>query len=105
MVFALVEDTIVTAIDHKPKRTRRLARLRNVEMHPRVGILVHHYEDDWRRLWWVRADGAGHTVDRLSSDHRAALVDKYDQYRSRPPAGPGLLIAVDSVTGWEFEAD
>src|SRR5579884_3748103 len=58
ITFALLDShTLVTAVDHKPKRTRALVRLANIEANPRVSALVDHYEADWERLWWVRADG------------------------------------------------
>ena len=42
-VFAFEGDTIYTPIDHKPKRTRRLQRLRNIEANPDAAVLVDHY--------------------------------------------------------------
>src|SRR5688500_19241557 len=69
MVFALVDDTVYSAVDAKPKRSRRLQRLVNLRAHPRCALLVDHYEDDWRRLWWVRADGHGEVVDEPSAAH------------------------------------
>ena len=56
IVFALVGETVFSAVDAKPKRSRDLQRLANVRADPRCALLVDHYEDDWRRLWWVRAD-------------------------------------------------
>ena len=51
-------DRIVTAVDHKPKSTPALRRLRNIAEHPEVTVLVDHYENDWDRLWWVRLRGS-----------------------------------------------
>src|SRR5579862_2932491 len=63
ITFALIgESTLVTAVDHKPKRTTALRRLANIAAHPQVSVLVDHYEDDWDRLWWVRADGRARVV-------------------------------------------
>ena len=52
------EETLVFAVDHKPKTSRRLRRLRLIEADPRVAVLADRYDDDWRLLWWVRADGS-----------------------------------------------
>ncbi len=49
-------ELIVFAVDHKPKSTTALRRLDNIAANPRVAFLVDHYDDDWDRLWWVRAD-------------------------------------------------
>ena len=55
--FALEGDTLYTAVDHKPKRSRDLQRLENIAANPAVSLLVDHYDEDWAQLWWVRADG------------------------------------------------
>ena len=52
--FALDGDTLYTAVDEKPKRTRQLARLDDIERDPRVEVVIDHYDDDWTQLWWVR---------------------------------------------------
>ena len=57
VTFAVLGDIIVIAIDHKPKRSMNLKRLRNIADNPRVSLLVDRYDDDWSQLWWVRADG------------------------------------------------
>jgi len=94
---------LVTAVDHKPKRTTRLARLVNIERNPAVTLLVDHRDaDDWNQLWWVRAHGRARVVDHgpLHSSAVEALAKKYPQYRQRPPAGPAVRITVDRWTGW-----
>jgi PPOX class probable F420-dependent enzyme len=105
--FALDGDTLVSAVDEKPKRSRRLRRLENVRANPHVALLVHHYEDDWRRLWWVRLRGRARVVDEGPEVERAVrlLVGKYVQYREAPPAGPILAVAVEEWRGWVASAD
>jgi PPOX class probable F420-dependent enzyme len=98
VTFALRGDTVVIAVDHKPKRTTDLRRLRNIEADPRVSLLADHYAEDWTRLWWVRADGTARVV-REGGDV-GELVAKYPQYAARPPAGPVILVAVTSWRGW-----
>ena len=63
IVFALVGDTVYSAVDHKPKASVRLQRLENLRHEPRCSLLVDHYDDDWGRLWWVRADGTAEVLD------------------------------------------
>lgn len=89
---------IVSAVDHKPKRTQRLQRLANVAVHPEVTVLVDHYDDDWSRLWWVRL--RGHAVEQPDPEGLGALCEKYDQYRQEPPRGPMLRIVVTALQGW-----
>ena len=102
VVFALVGDTAFSAVDAKPKRTTELQRLANVRAEPRCALLVDHYEDDWRRLWWVRADGVGAVVDSPTADHPGiqALVQRFSQYRDEPPSGPLLVVTVQRWSGW-----
>jgi PPOX class probable F420-dependent enzyme len=99
IVFAVAGDRIHTAVDGKPKSTRRLRRLANIAAEPRVSVLADHYEDDWSALWWVRADGVARVLDE-SPEGLAALVDRYPHYRAAPPPGPFLEITVDRWTTW-----
>lgn len=103
VTFAIVAGNVVTAIDHKPKRTERLQRLINVEATPWASLLVDHYDEDWDRLWWVRVDGpaAIHQDDELRSDAVGALVGKYPQYERQPPRGPVIVLAQDRLTWWD----
>ncbi|NYI82460.1 PPOX class probable F420-dependent enzyme [Saccharopolyspora hordei] len=101
ITFAVAGDVVVTAVDHKPKRTTQLRRLRNVVENPQVTVLADHYDDDWDRLWWVRADGRAEVAD--APDHPdlvAALVAKYPQYREERPNGRLIVVRVDRWSGW-----
>ena len=104
--FALDRDVLYSAVDEKPKRSRRLQRIENVRAHPDVAVLVDHYEEDWSRLWWVRLRGRGRVVERGREFELALrlLAEKYDQYRRRPPPGPVLAIAIDEWRGWSATA-
>ena len=107
IVFALHQDLIVTAVDHKPKRTQRLQRILNIERDSRVAVLADHYEDAWERLWWVRADGTA-SIFEPGADREDALdrlADKYTQYRANRPSGPVVGITVTRWTGWRATPD
>jgi PPOX class probable F420-dependent enzyme len=99
-------DRIVTAVDHKPKATTRLRRLRNIAEHPEVTVLVDHYENDWERLWWVRLRGVASIVTHGPAFDEAvdALVDRYEQYRIERPAGPVIDVAIAAWTTWKAQA-
>jgi PPOX class probable F420-dependent enzyme len=100
--FAVDGDTVYSAVDHKPKRTARLARLADIAANPAVSLVVDHYEVDWSRLWWVRFDGSARVAEDGPSWDRGVelLVAKYAQYRERPPSGPVIVIAVERVRAW-----
>lgn len=109
VVFARHGDVVVTAVDHKPKRSQRLGRLRNIAAHPAVSLLVDVYDEDWDRLWWIRADGSARTLppdapDAQTRQEYATAIEllrqKYPQYRQRPPEGPVIAVGVLRWTGW-----
>jgi len=106
MTFALLDEaTVVSAVDHKPKRTTALKRLANIVAHPAVSILVDHYEDDWSRLWWARADGRARVIEPPvdPAEHARAvraLQERYPAYRDRPPDGSIVVITVERWSGW-----
>jgi PPOX class probable F420-dependent enzyme len=104
IVFAVDGDTVHTAVDAKPKRTAALQRLANIAAQPAVSLLADHYEDDWSRLWWVRADGAA-TVRGHDERALALLAARYPQYRPEPPDGPFISIAIERWTGWASAPD
>ncbi len=95
----------VFAVDHKPKSTGRLRRLRLIEAAAQVCLLADHYEQDWARLWWVRADGHARLLEPEDggAGRRAALdalVARYPQYQEVEPAGTVVQIAVRRWVGW-----
>ena len=102
VTFAVEGGLVYTAVDHKPKSTRSLLRLDNIARRPQVALLADHYSDDWDELWWVRVDGRASVVaDADEARHPIdALVERYEQYRKRRPAGPAIVIRVDHWTGW-----
>jgi PPOX class probable F420-dependent enzyme len=107
IVFALLGDTLYTAVDEKPKRSRTLRRIENARERPDVTVLVDHYEDDWTRLWWVRLSGRARVLDDESdetADALAALTAKYEQYREAPPGLPVLAVDIVAWRGWAAEA-
>jgi PPOX class probable F420-dependent enzyme len=102
IVFALDGDTLYFAVDAKPKKTTKLARLKNIAINPAVSVLVDHYEDDWTRLWWVRADGTAHVITDDAGAQRAIdlLANRYAQHATDRPGGPVVAIHIDRLTGW-----
>ena len=96
--FALVGEMLYTVVDEKPKRTRRLQRLRNIEVDPRVEVVIDEYDEDWSRLWWVRLRGSARIVD---DPHAVELLsEKYPQYRESPPSGPAIAVSIDERIEW-----
>lgn len=102
VTFAFDGERIVTAIDHKPKTTTDLQRLKNIEAHAVASVMVDHYEDDWSRLWWVRGDASAEIVHDGPSRGRAIaqLTVKYAQYQDNPPRGPVIVLTIERWVSW-----
>lgn len=109
-VFVVVEQGSATRlywmVDEKPKRSKELQRLRNIEHQPAVELVVDEYDEDWARLWWVRARGRARVV--VEADERDAALGllraKYPQYGSTDDPGLVVAIEVDAITGWDSTA-
>jgi PPOX class probable F420-dependent enzyme len=108
ITFAISAETLVTAVDAKPKRTTKLQRLQNLRANPAVSIIVDHYAEDWSALWWIRIDGLATIVSREfePGDSRAPsaatepLIAKYPQYQVTPPDGPVIIVKPMRWTMW-----
>ena len=100
VVFVVREETVYSAVDAKPKRTTSLRRLANVAENPAVSLLVDHYEDDWDRLWWVRADGRGRVLDGSMPEAARAIELLRARYPQQRAAGAVLAVDVQRWSGW-----
>lgn len=102
VVFAVDGDTIWTATDAKPKRGGALRRYANVRANPAVTLLVQHWDEDWSRLWWVRADGLATVHEDAEPVARATalLRAKYPQYAAVEVGAPVLEVTVRRWRGW-----
>ena len=102
VTFAVDDDLIYITVDHKPKTTVKLKRLRNIRENPRVALLADHYDDDWDQLWWVRVDGWASIVEdsRAVAHPIDSLAERYEQYRAVRPVGPVIVIQADNWAGW-----
>ena len=101
VTFAVEGGAVWSAIDEKPKRTRRPARLRYLSRRPEAALLVDVYDDDWSRLAWVQLMGSVEIVDASNApDALKALAAKYTQYAERTPPGPLLRLRVERALQW-----
>ncbi|MBI5948515.1 MAG: TIGR03668 family PPOX class F420-dependent oxidoreductase [Chloroflexi bacterium] len=105
--YALVDGEIVIAVDEKPKRGGKLARVRDIERDPRATLLVDRYDEDWVRLAWVRFDCRA-TVEPAGDRLPGALVAlraRYPQYAAMALEGlPVIVLLPEGVVGWRWGA-
>jgi PPOX class probable F420-dependent enzyme len=103
--FAIDGDAVYSAVDAKPKRSPDLRRLRNIAANPHVALVADHYDDDWTRLWWTRADGIARVLehgDPLRERAAQLLAARYEQYRESPPEERAVVIEVERWSGWSW---
>lgn len=98
--------TIYSAVDAKPKRTRRLRRIRNILENPKVALVVDEYDEEWSRLRWVIVEGRADLLDS-GADHARALdllQTKYPQYRALglPPEAPVIRVVPQRLLAWRY---
>lgn len=98
--FVLLGETLYHAIDAKPKSVApdQLRRVVNLRANPNATLLIDHYVEDWRRLWYAQFAGRGRLLV-FGPEHRRAIIAlrrKYPQYRSTVPLpADALVIALD----------
>jgi PPOX class probable F420-dependent enzyme len=98
ITFARVGNTIVSAIDDKPKRGVP-ARIERLRRHPRAALTVDRYDADWTRLAWVQLLGDV-TIEDIDPEALIALQHRYPAYRDTPPRGPLLKLRPIRVLTW-----
>lgn len=106
--FAYDGQAIYSAIDHKPKRRTGygMKRIRNIVDNPQVAFLVHHYEEDWQRLYYIMVRGPASILETGDErQHAMTLLEaKYVQYHERHLAqGDGFVIKIvpQTVHRWD----
>ncbi|WP_410579532.1 TIGR03668 family PPOX class F420-dependent oxidoreductase [Amycolatopsis sp. lyj-108] len=102
VTFVVEGDSVTFAIDHKPKSTTALRRLKNIAENPVVSFLTDHYAEHWTGLWWARADGVARVL--TDPDEQALPVrllrEKYPQYEAQPAPHAVVSTLVHSWSGW-----
>jgi PPOX class probable F420-dependent enzyme len=97
ITYARLGDTLVSAIDDKPKR-RTPARLRRLRADPRATVTIDRYDDDWTRLAWVQVLATA-TITDLHPPALAALRARYPAYATAPP-GPLITFTPVRILCW-----
>jgi PPOX class probable F420-dependent enzyme len=102
---------VYTPLDEKRKRVtdpHRLARVRDLIARPQVTLPVDRWDENWRRLGWLRLEGAAVLLEPAGDarpEHAAAVAAlraKYPQYaRQDLEARPVIRVAVSGVLGWQ----
>ena len=105
--FAVVGQTVYSAIDEKPKRGEpsSLRRVRNVLSNPEAMLVADVYDDaDWSRLGFVLLSGRARMIEPGRDEHATAVArlrERYGQYREMAlDQRPVLALDVERVATW-----
>jgi PPOX class probable F420-dependent enzyme len=98
VTFARVRDTLVSAIDLKPKRGTP-ARIERLRRDPRATLTVDRYDADWAKLAWVQVLGTA-AIEPIDEPALRALQHRYPAYRDEPPPGPLIRLSPTRVLTW-----
>lgn len=104
--YAFDGSQFYTPLDEKPKRVpyRALQRVRNIEVHPDVALLIDRYEEDWTRLGYLLVRGRARLLEPGDWGHRqtlALLRSRYQQYLEMAlEERPVIAIAPYAITSW-----
>ena len=102
--------SVYSPLDEKPKSVsdpHQLQRVRDLLVLPAATLLVDRWDEDWRRLGWLRCYGVAELMEpepREVEEHTravAALRAKYPQYVVHDLAArPIIRIRVDRALSW-----
>lgn len=111
LVTVYLDGRFWSAVDGKPKRGSNLQRIRNAIANPKGSLLFDYYENDWKRLWWIRAQVELSVVrlDSLDAETartvKLALERKYPQYSDTPVFyDPPTLLSMHPVSFHSWSA-
>lgn len=99
-----------TPLDEKRKRVSddSLQRVRNIESHPQVALVIDRYSDDWSQLGYVLVHGHAELIHPGDPSHSNALVllrQRYPQYREMAlEQRPVIAILPERITSWGLQA-
>ena len=93
-------------LDEKPKRsdTRKLQRVRNIQVRAEASLLIDRYDDDWSRLGYLLVRASAALVEPGTLEHTHALLllrDRYPQYQTmRLDELPVIELTPIHVVSW-----
>lgn len=107
--FASDGHFIYSVLDQKPKRAAltRLRRVRNIQANSQVSLVVDHYDEDWRRLWYILVSGGAELLVEGNERNSSIVLlrAKYLQYREMDiDQNPVIKITPDRVVSWGTDA-
>ena len=103
--FNCTGNNIYITIDEKPKvtGTKPLKRIRNIEINPKVSLVLDRYEEDWSRLAWVLISGHADILNG-GKEHMVAqesLCFRYPQLTKMVlDELPVIAVRIKKIVSW-----
>jgi Predicted flavin-nucleotide-binding protein len=107
VVYIIQNENVYVPLDEKPKTVSisELKRVKNIQENPKVCFLVHHYDEDWTKLWFVMITGYASLLDstseKLTTIHNKFL-SKYSQYNKIGLANFYIKIRINKTIYWKY---
>lgn len=103
VVFAVVDQDLVTPIDRKPKSGKTLGRLRNLERDPRVALLADRWSEEWMELAWVMIRGRA-SVQKSSRSvaELQAITARYPGHGATLEGSDVIRIVPEQILWWSW---
>ena len=111
VVFVIQNENIYVPLDQKPKTVNilELKRVKNIQENSKVCFLVHRYDEDWTKLWFVMITGYATLVNATSETLKAKLktihnkfLSKYSQYNKISVGNFYIRIRIDKTAYWNY---
>jgi PPOX class probable F420-dependent enzyme len=111
VVFILQNENVYVPLDekHKTVSISELKRVKNIQKNPKVCFLVHHYDEDWTKLWFVMITGYATLVNATSETLNTKLktihnkfLNKYSQYNKISVGKFYIRIRINKTSYWQY---
>ncbi len=111
VVFVLQNENVYVPLDQKPKTVNilELKRVKNIQENTKVCFLVHHYDKDWTKLWFVMITGYATLVNTTSETFKAKLntiynkfLSKYSEYNKISVGNFYIRIRINKTAHWNY---
>lgn len=97
--FATRGDELNSAVDHKPKRGKVMARVHHLEADPRATLMADRWNEDWERIGWVMVRGTARLEPPLNVE---PLNARYPQYRDMPDHDALIVLRPEKILWWTW---
>lgn len=109
LCYALDGGSLYFVVDEKPKATKRLKRMRNLEANPRAAVVIDDYDDAWARLAYLLIEGPTSIVDDPHEYERVVVLLRrryrlYTDMALSMAANPMVRVTIQRSHFWAMKS-